>query len=106
MFAYFLDLCSLYGSVLSVVWYARRLRGACGYFVNLKICRLDLSEVLIGIKLCACVHNRRDECTCVLCIVFFKKLLNKKLCVTSSLINTGLMHLFRVSSFDGFSGLL
>ena len=42
----------------------------------LRICRLSLSEVLIGIGLCARIH--RDECAYVfvsvcVCTVFFKK---------------------------------
>ncbi|BAT16564.1 Os12g0256600, partial [Oryza sativa Japonica Group] len=34
----------------------RRQRGACGDFVNLKICRPSLPEVLIGVG-CACVRS-------------------------------------------------
>ena len=41
-----------------------------------KICRLSLSEVLIGVELRVCIH--RDECACVfvsicVCNVFLKK---------------------------------
>ena len=41
-----------------------------------RICRLSLSEVLIGVGLRACIH--RDECACVfvsvcVCSVFLKK---------------------------------
>ena len=42
-----------------------------------RICRLSLSEILIGVGLRACIH--RDECACVfvsvcICTVFLKKL--------------------------------
>ena len=41
-----------------------------------RICRLSLSEVLIGVGLRTCIH--RDECACMfvsvcVCIVFLKK---------------------------------
>ena len=41
-----------------------------------RICRLSLSEVLIGVGLRACIH--KDECACVfvnacVCTVFLKK---------------------------------
>ena len=41
-----------------------------------KICRLSLSEMLIGVGLRACIHS--DECACVfvsvcVCTVFLKK---------------------------------
>ena len=44
-----------------------------------RICRLSLSEVLIGVGLRACIH--RDECACVfvsvcVCTVFLKKNIN------------------------------
>ena len=47
-----------------------------------KICRLSLSEVLIGVGLRVCIH--RDECACVflsvcVCTVFLKK---KWVCLT------------------------
>jgi hypothetical protein len=44
-----------------------------------RICRLSLSEVLIGVGLCACIHG--DECAYVfvsvcVCTVFLKKKLS------------------------------
>jgi hypothetical protein len=38
------------------MWHARQQWGAYGDFVNLKICRISPSEVLIGVE-CACVHS-------------------------------------------------
>ena len=45
-----------------------------------RICRLNLSEVLIGVGLRACIYS--DECACVfvsvwVCTVFLKKLKNR-----------------------------
>jgi hypothetical protein len=46
---------NLTGAIFSVVGEAHQQLDVCGNFVNLKICQLNTSEVLIGVGY-SCVH--------------------------------------------------
>ena len=71
MFVFFGFILEFFGTMLSVVGDVPvdSETDVCGDFVNLVICRLSPSDVLIGVGLRTCVHRGEYACVVSVCVV-------------------------------------